>query len=172
MPALATTSGTPRVHVNDSGGRMDLPAPLCKEVRLVRHRRGQGFLAWTGSFADPPEGEVAHLIAGCITPRPALGVASCESATYKPSRSFQVRMVDHEVSVAIYDLPSAETVNSVLRPLQTGFYHVGVQVQGFEYSFDATPDPSGSGVWCCRSGMVPCALRGLRTFHVKLPEGE
>ena len=28
------------------------------------------------------------------------------------------------------------------------------KVQGFEYSFDGTPDPSGSGVWCCSSARL------------------
>lgn len=44
-------------------------------------------------------------------------------------------MSDKTVTLNVYDLPGAEDGNAMLNPLGLGFYHSGVEVGGYEYSF-------------------------------------
>ena len=56
-----------------------------------------------------------------------------------PQRQYRRRAVesnmDKPVTLNIYDLPGAEDTNAAMNPLGLGFYHSGVEINGYEYSF-------------------------------------
>ena len=43
--------------------------------------------------------------------------------------------MEKPVTLNIYDLPGAEDTNAAMNPVGLGFYHSGVEINGYEYSF-------------------------------------
>merc|ERR1719517_342118 len=58
------------------------------------------------------------------------------------------------VILHIYDLgKTGRFLNRILRPLDLGMFHCGVEVYNWEWSYSETPDAStGSGVFSCQPG--------------------
>ncbi|CAK0828337.1 unnamed protein product [Prorocentrum cordatum] len=71
---------------------------------------------------------------GAVQSREQIGLLGAEAAA--------------TVTLHVYDLEKAGTMNALLRPMGTGAYHCGVQIFGWEWSYG-----SSSGGGCSRTGI-------------------
>lgn len=102
-----------------------------------------------GAISGTKTGKAASVPSKELRPRPVAKLGMWKDTN-------NTEQIPAKVTLHVYNLGTyggCQVLNGILRPLGMGFFHCGIEIYSWEWSFSDTsrlPNPLTTGVFCCR----------------------